>query len=293
MPEANGKHQGSKMPAERRLGPFSVSPVGLGAMRLTGPNVFGPPASREDAIELLRSAVAVGVNHIDTAEYYGPTVVNELIRDALFPYPSDLVIVSKVGARRGRRGEVLRDDEPARLRIGIEDNLKTLGTDQIGAVNLRIMRDSGPDLFFDSQLEAMMAAREQGQIRAIGLSNVSLAHLEHALQLTDIACVQNAFNPVDRTSQPVLDECTRRGVAFVPFAPLGFGTTSVLGNSALTRVASRIGCTPAQACLAWQLAMAPNLLLIAGMSSLHHLHENMAASAVQLEGGDLQEISNQ
>ena len=291
MTEPKSIQQAVEMLEKRRLGPFSVSAIGLGAMRLAGPNVFGPPASREDAIGLLRAAVELGVNHIDTAQYYGLAVVNELIREALFPYRTELVLVSKVGAKRGRRGEVFRDDEPVRLRQGIEDNLRTLGTSQIGIVNLRIMRDSGPDSFFDDQLEVMMAARDEGLIRAVGLSNVSLAHLIHALKFTNIACVQNAFNPIERMSQPVLEECTERGIAFVPFAPLGFGTTLVLANPTLTRVASRIGCTPAQACLAWQLAMAPNLLLIAGTSSLRHLRENLAAANIHLDNGDLREIS--
>jgi pyridoxine 4-dehydrogenase len=291
MTEPKSSQQSVEMLEKRRLGPFSVSAIGLGAMRLAGPNVFGPPASREDAIGLLRAAVELGVNHVDTAQYYGPAVVNELIREALFPYRSELVLVSKVGAKRGPRGEVLRDDDPVRLRRGIEDNLRTLGTSKIGIVNLRMMRDSGPDSFFDDQLEVMIAARAEGLIRAVGLSNVSLDHLMHALKFTEIACVQNAFNPVERMSQPVLEECIQRGIAFVPFAPLGFGTTMVLANPTLTRIASRIGCTPAQACLAWQLAMAPNLLLIAGTSSLRHLRENLAAANVHLDNGDLREIS--
>ena len=203
--------------AEKRgLGPFSVTAIGLGAMRLAGPNVFGPPANRDDAIALLRSAVESGVDHIDTAQYYGPDVVNELIREALHPYPPGLVLVSKVGARRGRRGEIFADDKPDRLRQGIEDNLRTLGTEQIGVVNLRLMRGSEPDPFFDDQLAAMMKARDDGVIRAVGLSNVSLPHLLHALKFTEIACVQNAFHPADRTSQPVLDECTRRGIVRAP-----------------------------------------------------------------------------
>jgi pyridoxine 4-dehydrogenase len=291
MTEPKSIQQAVEMLEKRRLGPFSVSAIGLGAMRLAGPNVFGPPASREDAIGLLRAAVELGVNHIDTAQYYGPAVVNELIREALFPYRTELVLVSKVGAKRGQRGEVFRDDEPVRLRQGIEDNLRTLGTSQIEIVNLRIMGDSGPDSFFDDQLEVMMAARDEGLIRAVGLSNVSLAHLIHALKFTDIACVQNAFNPVERMSQPVLEECTQRGIAFVPFAPLGFGTTSVLANPTVARVASRSGRTPAQVCLAWQLAMAPNLLLIAGTSSLRHLRENLAAANIHLDNSDLREIS--
>jgi pyridoxine 4-dehydrogenase len=280
-----------RMTERRALGPFSVSAIGLGAMRLAGPNVLGPPANRDDAIDLLRTAVKLGVDHIDTAQYYGPAVVNELIRDALYPYPPELLLVSKVGAKRGKRGEVFVDDEPGRLRQGIEDNLKTLGTNRIGIVNLRLMRSSGPDALFDDQIEAMMAARDEGLIGAVGLSNVSLAHLLQALKFTEIACVQNAFHPADRMSQPVLDECARRDIAFVPFAPLGFGSSSVLANPALVGVAAQSGCTPAQACLAWQLAVAPNVLLIPGTSSLRHLHENLAVTSVHLDDPALQLIS--
>jgi pyridoxine 4-dehydrogenase len=276
---------------KRRLGPFSVSPIGLGAMRLAGPNVFGPPANRNGAIALLRAAVDLGVDHIDTAQYYGPAVVNELIRAALHPYPPELVLVSKVGAKRGNKGEVFADDEPGRLRHGIEENLRTLGVNRIGIVNLRLMRNVSPDSFFDDQLEAMTLARDVGLIRAVGLSNVTLAHLLHALKFTEIACVQNEFHPLDRTSQPVLDECAKRGIAFVPFAPLGFGSSSVLGNVSLADVAAQSGCTPAQACLAWQLAVAPNVLLIPGTSSLHHLHENVASIGVRLDDRAFEQIS--
>jgi pyridoxine 4-dehydrogenase len=260
-------------------------------MRLAGPNVFGPPSNREDAIALLRAAVDLGVDHIDTAQYYGPAVVNELIRDALYPYPPELLLVSKVGARRGKRGEIFADDEPGQLRQGIEDNLRTLGTNRIGIVNLRLMRSSGPDSLFDDQLETMSAARDDGLMQAVGLSNVSLSHLLHALKFTEIACVQNEFHPADRTSQAVLDECERQGIAFVPFAPLGFGSNSVLKNLTLARVAAQSACTPAQACLAWELAIAPNVLLIPGTSSLHHLRENMAATRVSLDDDALQAIS--
>jgi aryl-alcohol dehydrogenase-like predicted oxidoreductase len=279
------------MPEKRALGPFSVSAVGLGAMRLAGPNVFGPPEDHDHAIALLRAAVELGVDHIDTAQYYGPVVVNELIRDALAPYPPELVLVSKVGARRGKRGQIFADDEPAQLRRGIEDNLKTLGTDRIGVVNLRLMRGSGPDVFFEDQLETMMAARDEGLIQAVGLSNVSLPHLLHALKFTQIACVQNSFHLADRTSQPVLDECARRGIAFVPFGPLGFGSNSVLANPALARVALQSHCTPAQVSLAWQLAIAPNVVLIPGTSSLGHLQENVAAASIQLDNWAIQQIS--
>ena len=208
---------------QRRLGPFMVAPIGFGAMRLTGPNVFGPPDSRSDAIALLRAAVDGGVDHIDTAQYYGPDIVNELICEALHPYPPELALVSKVGARRDDRGGIFGADEPAELRRGIEDNLRALRIDRLAVVNLRLMRDNGSDAFFDDQLAAMVSARDDGLIAAIGLSNVTLAHVLHALQFTELACVQNAFHLTNRRSQSVLDECARRNIAFVPFSPLGSG----------------------------------------------------------------------
>lgn len=276
----------------RRLGPFSVSPIGFGAMRLTGPNVFGPPRDRAGALAVLREAVDRGVNHIDTAQYYGPDVVNELIREALHPYPPELVLVSKVGAGRDREGGVSTADEPEQLRRGIEENLRTLGVDTLPVVNLRLMRDTGPDAFFDDQLAAMISARDDGLITAIGLSNITLAHLLHALRFTEVACVQNAYHLADRRSQPVLDECTRRGIAFVPFAPLGFGMfgpDSVLGRPQVEREAARLGVTEAQVALAWTLAASPNVLLIPGTSSVEHLRENLAAAAVHL---DAEAVSN-
>jgi pyridoxine 4-dehydrogenase len=275
----------------RPLGPFSVSPIGLGAIQLAGPHVFGPPPSWDDAIALLREAVDSGVDHIDTAYYYGPAVVNDLIREALQPYPANLVLVSKVGARRGERGEIFADDEPDRLRSGIEDNLRTLGLEKIAVVNLRLMRDTAPDAFFDDQLQAMIAARDEGLIGAVGLSNVTLAHVRHARRFLDVACVQNQYHAGDRGSHAVLEECRRNDIAFVPFAPLGFGSSSLLANPTVTRVAARLGCTAAQACLAWLLATAPNMLLIPGTSSPLHLQENVAASRIHLDADALLELS--
>jgi len=288
----NGTVRDPAGPSDRRpLGLLSVSAIGLGAMQLAGPNVFGPPESRDNAIALLREAVNSGVDHIDTAYYYGPALVNEIIKEALFPYPAHLALVSKVGARRGRTGEIFADDEPSRLRSGIEDNLRTLGVDRIAVVNLRLMRGSAPDAFFDDQLQAMVSARDDGLIGAVGLSNVTLAHLRHAMKLVDVACVQNEYHPADRRSQPVLDECRQRGVAFVPFAPLGFGSSSLLANPTVARVAARSGCTGAQACLAWALATAPNMLLIPGTSSRRHLQENLAVSQIHLDADAIFEIS--
>jgi pyridoxine 4-dehydrogenase len=276
---------------KRPLGLLSVSAIGLGAMQLAGPNVFGPPKSRDDAIGLLRAAVSSGVDHIDTAYYYGPAIVNEIIREALFPYSAHLVLVSKVGARRGRRGEIFADDEPSRLRTGIEDNLRTLGVDRIAIVNLRLIRGSAPDALFDDQLETMVSARDDGLIGAVGLSNVTLDHLRHAMRFVNVACVQNEYHPADRRSKPVLDECGRMGIAFVPFAPLGFGSSSLLANPTVARVAERSGCTSAQACLAWALTTAPNILLIPGTSSLRHLQENLAVSRIHLDADAMLEMS--
>ncbi len=270
----------------RGLGAFLVAPIGFGAMRLTGPNVFGPPRDRREAIRVLREAVASGVNHIDTAQFYGPTIVNELIREALHPYPLELILVSKVGARRDGSGGVLADDEPSQLCRAIEANLRALDVEALPVVNLRLMRNAEPYSFFDDQLGAMISARDDGLINSIGLSNISRAHLLRALDATPIACVQNFFQITKRESQPVLEECTRREIAFVPFGSLGFGVTgpdAVLRRREVVEEAALQGVTPAQLVLAWSLALAPNVLLIPGASSVDHLHENLAASGVQLD----------
>jgi aryl-alcohol dehydrogenase-like predicted oxidoreductase len=256
-------------------------------MQLAGPNVFGPPADRREALLLLREVVDSGVDHIDTAQYYGPGVVNELIREALYPYPDDLVLVSKVGARRDQRGRICAHDEPAQLRAGIEDNLRTLAVASLPVVNLRLMRAGGPDAFFEDQLAAMMAARDDGLIGAVGLSNITVQHLLHAARFVDIACVQNPYHLANRSSQPVLDECARRRIAFVPFAPLGSGSDSVLGSPHLRQVAERFVCTPAQVALAWALQAAPNVVLIPGTASRRHFRENVAASRVTLDDAAL------
>ena len=282
--------------APRRLGPFTVSPVGFGAMQLAGPGVFGPPRDRDAALAVLREAVTAGVDHIDTAQYYGPDVVNHLIRDALHPYPPGLVLVSKVGARRDSRGGILVHDQPDQLRQSIEENLRTLRVDQLGAVNLRLMGGTPPDGRFDDQLAAMISARDDGLIRAIGLSNVTPAHLLHALRFTEIACVQNAFNLANRASRPVLEECDRHGIAFVPFAPLASGRggqSGVLGAPPVTRIAARLHCTPAQVALAWALSVSPNVLQIPGTVSIDHLHENLAATTIGLDAGALAELENE
>ncbi|HEV7207634.1 MAG TPA: oxidoreductase [Mycobacteriales bacterium] len=268
------------------LGQFSVARVGFGAMQLPGPGVFGPPRDRDEALAVLRRAVELGVDHIDTSQYYGPDVANDLIREALHPYPESLALVSKVGARRDESGGWLAYDEPAQLRRGIEDNLRSLGVEQLAAVNLRLMDGAALDARFDDQLDAMIQAREDGLIGGVGLSNVSLEQLLHALARTPVACVQNPLNVVDRSSMPVLAECTTRAIPFVPFFPLGSGfarDNPVLGHEQVRRNAERLGITPAQVALAWTLALAPNVLLIPGTSSRGHLEENLAVADIELD----------
>lgn len=268
------------------LGRFSVSRVGFGAMQLPGPNVFGPPRDRDEALAVLRRAVELGVDHIDTAQFYGPDVANELIREALHPYPENLALVSKVGGRRDDRGGWLPVDDPADLRRDIETNLRALGVDQLAAVNLRVFESAGPDQLFDDQLSVMIQARDDGLIGGVGLSNVNREHLLHTLDRTEIACVQNAFNLVDRSSRPVLDECAARGIAFVPFFPLGAAfiqPNPVLTHELVVEAAERLGRTPAQVALAWTLSVAPNVLLIPGTSSVRHLEENLDVASIQLD----------
>jgi pyridoxine 4-dehydrogenase len=282
------------MPSTFPLGPFQVNRVGFGAMQLPGPGVFGPPRDHDQAIAVLRRAVELGVNHIDTAQFYGPDVANALIREALQPYPENLALVSKVGAVRDDTGQWLPAQDPDDLRRDIELNLRELGVDQLAAVNLRIHAGDPSSVgavdreLFDRQLTAMIAARDEGLIAGIGLSSVSVDHLQIALDRTDVVCVQNAFNLVDRTSQPVLDLCVERGIAFVPFFPLGSGFSAdnpVLGNPSVQRAAAELGRTPAQVALAWTLSVAPNVLLIPGTSSVAHLEENLAVADIELPAG--------
>ena len=277
------------------LGQFTVGRVGFGAMQLPGPGVFGPPRDRDQALAVLRRAIELGINHIDTAQFYGPDVANELIREALHPYPANLALVSKVGGRRDDQGAWLPAHEPDALREDIETNLRSLEVDRLAAVNLRVMDPESEDPskpatvnreLFDRQLSAMIQARDEGLIAGIGLSNVSREHLQIALDRTEIVCVQNAYNLVDRTSQPVLDACLEQAIAFVPFFPLGSGFTAdnpVLGHPAVQSEASKLGRTPAQIALAWTLSVAPNVLLIPGTSSVSHLEENTAVADIELD----------
>lgn len=276
------------------LGRFSVARIGFGAMQLPGPGVMGPPRDHDEAIAVLRRAVERGVDHIDTAQFYGPDVANELIREALYPYPQHLALVSKVGGRRDESGAWLPVREPAELRRDIEANLRTLGVDQVAAVNLRLMESEGPDELFDAQLSIMIEAREEGLIGGIGLSGINREHLLHASERTEIVCVQNAFNVLERESAAVLQECTRREIAFVPFFPLGAAFVQpnpVLGHQVVRRVAQRLGRTPAQVVLAWTLGVAPNVLLIPGTSSLRHLEENLDVASIELDDDSRQQLN--
>jgi pyridoxine 4-dehydrogenase len=265
------------------LGRWRVNRIGYGAMQLAGDNVFGPPRDRDEALRVLAAAIDGGINHIDTAQYYGPGVVNELIREALYPYPDDLAIVTKVAARRDEAGAVLAYDEPDQLRAGIEDNLVTLGLERLSAANLRLMDGSSPGKRFDAQLASLIEARDDGLIDGIGLSNISTAHLLHAVDQTEIVCVQNLFNLADQRSFELLDECTARGIAFVPFCPLGWPRavqTDMLTSPVLMDLGTRLDATPAQIALAWLLDLSPNVLLIPGTRTREHLTENMRSGSV-------------
>jgi pyridoxine 4-dehydrogenase len=270
-----------------------VRRMGFGAMQLPGPGVFGPPKDRAVALAVIRRAADAGVNHIDTAQFYGPDVANELVHEALHPYPDDLVLVSKVGAARNDKGEWIGAQRPEDLRAGVEANLRSLELDQIPVVNLR--RHPESDVPFADQLEEMIALRDEGLIAGIGLSNASLEQYNEARARTEVACVQNAYNLADRSDQAVFDACQADGVPYVPFFPLGSAfhpQNPVLGAPAVKEAASRLGATPAQVALAWLLHLAPNVLLIPGTSSLEHLDENLAAGELVLDQAALDALPN-
>jgi len=253
-------------------------------MQLPGPGVFRPPKDRDGALAVLRTAVDAGVNHIDTAQFYGPDVANELIREALSPYPDDLVLVSKVGAARDGQGQWLPAQRPEELRAGVEANLASLDVEQFPVVNLRIHHES--DVPFGEQLSLMIALRDEGLIGGVGLSNVDIDQYREARSRTEVACVQNPYSVADRSGQDLFDACRSDGVPFVPFFPLGSAFNAenpVLGSPAVQETARRLGATAAQVALAWLLHQAPTVLLIPGTSSLDHLEENLGAVGVALD----------
>jgi len=279
------------------LGVFTVHRIGFGAMQLPGPGVMGPPRDHDEAIAVLRRAVELGVNHIDTAQFYGPDVSNELIREALHPYPDDLVLVSKVGAFRDDKGGWLPGQRPGQLRSAVEDNLRSLGTDRLGAVNLRLPEEVYPPVEYkvplEDQLAEMVALRDEGKIAGVGISTASRAQVEQAIAQAQIVCVQNAFSLVDQKDADVLELCHDSGIAYVPYFPLGSafgGMPKVAENPAVQAVAERIGASPAQVGLAWLLGHRDNVLLIPGTSSVAHLDENMKAASINLSDDDIAEL---
>jgi len=273
-----------------RLGNRIVTRMGYGAMQLAGPGVFGPPKNRETALAVLREAVAAGVDHIDTSDFYGPHVTNQLIREALYPYPKNLVIVTKVGAVRGPDASWNPAQSPAELTHAIHDNLRNLGVDVLDVVNLRVMGDvHGPsEGSIKEQIVTLAELQRRGLVRHLGLSNVTSAQVAEAQTITEVVCVQNHYNLAHRQDDPLIDELGRQGIAYVPFFPLGGFTP--LQSVLLSTVAGRLRATPMQVALAWLLARAPNILLIPGTSSLEHLRENLAAADLTISEGALAEL---
>ena len=271
---------------------LTVHRMGYGAMQLAGPGVFGPPRDHDEAVAVLREAVASGVDHIDTSDYYGPHVTNRLIREALHPYPKNLTIVTKLGARRGEDASWIPAMAPAELTSAVHDNLRNLGIDAIDVVNLRAMgrmHEPGEESIAE-QFSTLADLQRQGLIRHLGLSNVTSAQVAEARGIADIVCVQNLYNIAHRADDALIDELADIGVAYVPFFPLGGFTP--LQSSTLADVAARLGATPMQIALSWLLHRAPNILLIPGTSSLAHLRENLAAVDYVLSADTLRELDN-
>src|SRR6476620_214362 len=264
------------------LGDRQVRRLGFGAMQLSGPGVFGPPKDRAAALAVLREAVASGVNHIDTSDYYGPHVTNQLIHDALHPYPDDLVIVTKIGAQRATDGSVLAASSPNELIRAVHDNLRNLGVDVLDVVNLRNMFgvDERATDAIEAGLTTLADLQRQGLVRHIGLSSVTPQQLAAGRRICRIVCVQNKYNLAYRVDDAVVDVLAEEGIAYVPFFPLGGGFTPL--QSTLSDVAQRLRATPAQIAIAWLLRRAPNILLIAGTSSVAHLRENVTATTIRL-----------
>ena len=273
-----------------RLGSFTVKRMGYGAMQLAGPGVFGPPRDADTARAVLREAIAQGVNHIDTSDYYGPFVVNELIKDALAPYPDDLVLVTKIGARRDDAGHWLPAFSRAEMTAAVHDNLRRLGLAQLDVVNLRLMFSAhGPaEGSLEEPLTILAGLQQQGLIRHLGVSNVTPAQVVQARSIAEIVCVQNAYNIAQRADDALIDELGGAGIAYVPFFPLG--GFSPLQSTTLSAVADEAGGTPMQVALAWLLHRAPNILLIPGTSSLGHLQQNLAAADLVLSADAIERL---
>jgi len=273
------------------LGDRQVNRVGYGAMQLAGPGVFGPPKDRDAALAVLREAVASGVNHIDTSDFYGPHITNQIIREALHPYKDDLTIVTKIGARRGNDGAWLEASSRQELTQAVHDNLRNLGLDVLDVVNFRAMHNvMGPgEGSIEASLSAVAELQQQGLVRHIGISNVTPAQVAEARKIVSVVCVQNLYNIAHQTDNAMIDELARDAIAYVPFFPLG-GFTPVQ-STALSSVAQRLGATPMQLALAWLLRRSPNILLIPGTSSVTHLRENLAVSELHLSDEVLAELN--
>ena len=273
-----------------KVGDLELTRVGYGAMQLAGPRVFGPPKDRDAAIAVLREAVELGIRHVDTADFYGPYVTNEIIREALAPYPDDLHIVTKVGARRDEQGGWPHARTPAELRQQVHDNLDHLGLDVIDIVNLRVGGLDAPEPgSIAEQFEALAELQQQGLIRHLGLSTVNADQLAEAQTTAPVVCVQNFYNIARRDDDNLVDLTARQGIAYVPYFPLG--GFSPLQSDALHAVASQLGTTPMAVALAWLLQRSPNMLLIPGTSSVAHLRENVAGAALELRADTLAQLN--
>jgi pyridoxine 4-dehydrogenase len=279
-----------------QLGDKPVNRIGFGAMQLAGPGVFGPHPDQDACRAVLRRAIELGVNHIDTSQYYGPNVVNQLIHDTLHPYPEDLTLVTKLGARRDDNGAWLQWDDPAALRQGLEDNLRTLQIERIDAVNLRLMDENDSEGKLAEQLGTLEDLRKEGKLDLIGISNAGAEVLRRALELVDIACVQNAYSVVNRVDEDELALCEEHGIAFVPFFPLGSafsgGPKQLAADPAVAEVAAKHDVTPSQIALAWLLHRSERILLIPGTSSVSHLEENLAAGEIELDAADMARLDD-
>jgi aryl-alcohol dehydrogenase-like predicted oxidoreductase len=272
------------------IGSRTVKRIGYGAMQLAGPGVFGPPKDRAAAVAVLRTAIEAGVDHIDTSDFYGPHVTNQIIREALHPYPGDLTIVTKVSAKRGPKAEWMPAMSKEELTAAVHDNLRNLGLDVIDIVNFRSMLDvHGPaEGSIEEQVTVLADLQRQGLIRHIGLSNVTATQVADSRKITEIVCVQNQYNLAHREDEALIDQLAKEGTAYVPFFPLG--GFSPLQSSALSAVAARLDATPMQVALAWLLQRSPNILLIPGTSSVEHLQENLAAGELILSQDALREL---
>jgi pyridoxine 4-dehydrogenase len=268
------------------LGDRTVKRLGYGAMQLAGPGVFGPPKDHDAAIAVLREVIAIGIDHIDTSDFYGPHVTNRLIREALHPYPDDLVIVTKVGAVRGEDASWNQALTPAELTSAVHDNLRNLGLDALDVVNLRVGGVHGPsEVSIEPHLTTLAELQRRGLIRRLGLSNVTPTQLAEGRKIAEIVCVQNHYNLAHRDDDALIDDLARTGVAYAPFFPLGGFTP--LQSSTLSQVAAEVGATPMQVALAWLLHRAPNILLIPGTSSIAHLRQNAEAAELTLSAAAL------